>query len=167
MKRAKVAAGCLAAVSTAALGTSSALAAKADSVKPPSFDHVSCTGAANEVEVVISKVSRSVGLMIADLYRNDKEHFLSREGRVDQVRFAARAPETRFCLHAPAPGQYAIAVYHDENANKTLDRRALGMPAEPYGISNNPRIRFGPPSIEESLFDVVESGAQVHIKLKK
>jgi hypothetical protein len=28
------------------------------------------------------------------------------------------------------------------------------LPAEPYGISNNPPINFGPPSLEESTFTV-------------
>jgi uncharacterized protein (DUF2141 family) len=69
------------------------------------------------------------------------------------------------CVPAPEPGDYAIAVYHDENANKTFDKGAFGLPAEPWGISNNPRIRFGPPHVSEALFPVNGEGAKVVIKL--
>ncbi|MEM9169800.1 MAG: DUF2141 domain-containing protein [Pseudomonadota bacterium] len=130
------------------------------------FEHVSCTGAANEVRVVVSGVKQSAGLIVADLYRNDPEGFLKRAGRVQQVRFAAKSPATAFCMKAPEAESYAIALYHDENANKTLDKGAFGIPKEPFGISNNPKIRFGPPSMDESLFAVAPDGANVEIKLK-
>ena len=130
------------------------------------IDHVSCTGGPNEIGVVIENVAQSVGLMTADLYRNDEDGFLKRDGRVQQVRFAAKAPMTRFCMRAPEPGAYAIAVYHDKNANKTFDKKAFGLPDEPYGISNDPKIRFGPPPISDALFEVADGGAMVDIKLK-
>ena len=145
---------------------STAGAALAGSGKTPDFNHVSCSGAANEVRVEINGLKQSVGLIVADLYREDDKGFLKRSGRVQQVRFAARAPTTKFCMRAPVSGKYAIAVYHDENAKKTLDRKAFGMPAEPYGISNNPVIRFGPPSLKESLFSLPDDGTHLAIELK-
>jgi uncharacterized protein (DUF2141 family) len=131
------------------------------------IDHVSCTGAANEVRVTVSDVRESIGLMVADLYRNDADGFLKTEGRVQQVRFAAKAPETQFCFHAPSPGLYAIALYHDENANKTLDKKLFGLPAEPFGISNDPRLVMAPPKIEDTLFEVAEDGTFVDIRLRQ
>ena len=137
-----------------------------DTAEMPQIEHVSCIGGANEVKIVIKGIKESAGLVVADLYRNDKEGFLKRAGRVAQVRFAAKSPETKFCMRAPEPGLYAMAVYHDENANKTFDRRAFGLPAEPWGISNDPVIRFGPPDIEDTLFDVAkEHGAFVEIDI--
>ncbi len=129
------------------------------------FDHVSCHGQPNEIRLVIDGLEESVGLVTIDLYVNDNEGFLKRAGRVVQRRAAAKAPLTRVCVPAPGPGDYAIAVYHDENANKTFDKGAFGLPAEPWGISNNPKIRFGPPHVREALFPVDDVGAQVVIKL--
>ena len=153
------------ALGAAILSAAASPALAVDAVVPPS-DHMSCTGAPHEVRVTISGVKKSVGLIVADLYRDDPEGFLKRDGRVDQVRFAAKAPQTTFCLHAPRAGAFAIALYHDENANKTLDKRAFGIPAEPFGISNNPVIRFSAPKLEETLFEVAEYGADVAIELK-
>jgi uncharacterized protein (DUF2141 family) len=129
------------------------------------FDHVSCRGRPFEIRVVIKGVKKSVGLIVAELYPNKEDGFLRGRGRIEQVRFAAKAPATKFCLAAPDAGEYAIAVYQDENANTDFDKGALGLPAEPWGLSNNPKVRFGPPPIEKTLFPVDASGATAEIKL--
>ncbi len=130
------------------------------------FEHVSCTGAKNEIRIVITDVKKSVGLMTVDLYPNDNEKFLHGSGRITQVRFAAKSPVTKFCVTAPESGLFALSAYHDENANKRFDKNAFGLPAEPWGLSNNPKVRLAPPHVERAIFDVnTEHGAQVHIKL--
>lgn len=154
----------------AAAFAAAAFAAQAEDRVPlgeaAAYAHVSCIGAPQEVRIVISNVKRSEGLVTADLYRNDEAGFLRREGRVGQARFAARAPYTVLCLNAPEAGEYAVAVYHDRNANKTFDRNSIGLPAEPFGISNNPRIRFRPPDVGEALFSVSPEGAIIEIALR-
>ena len=65
-----------------------------------------------------------------------------------------------------APGTYAIAIYHDKNANRHFDKNFLGLPAEPYGVSNNPPINFGPPSLEDSAFKVEGPLTPMMIRLK-
>ena len=129
------------------------------------FDHVSCKGDPFEIRVVIEGVRRAEGLMTADLYPNNQEVFLRGRGRIELARYAAKAPHTKFCLKAPGPGLYAMAIYHDRNANRDFDKTGLGLPAEPWGLSNNPRGLFGPPPIEKALFEVTEDGATVAIEL--
>lgn len=34
-------------------------------------------------------------------------------------------------------GIYAVKIFHDRNGNDKMDRTILGLPAEPYGFSNN------------------------------
>ncbi len=131
-----------------------------------SFDHVSCDDAANEIRLTISNVKEAVGRMTADLYRNDPENYLSPAGRDIQVKFAAKVPVTQFCIKAPSPGLYAIAVYHDENANNRFDKGAFGLPAEPWGLSLDPKVRFAPPPIEKSLFEVGKEGTSVTLSLR-
>lgn len=132
----------------------------------PAFEHVSCRGKSNEIRVVIKGVDKAVGLIAADLYPNVQEGFLKRAGRITQVRFAAKSPMTAFCITAPDDGDYAIAIYHDENANGNFDKTGLGLPKEPWGISNNPKVRFKAPTVDEATFPVSESGAAVEIKLR-
>lgn len=129
------------------------------------FEHVSCHGKPYEIRVVIKNVKKSVGLIVAELYPNNEDGFLKRRGRIEQVRFAAKAPATKFCLVAPNAGDYAVAVYQDENANTDFDKGAFGLPAEPWGLSNNPKVRLAPPPIEKTLFPVNEQGGHTEIKL--
>lgn len=132
----------------------------------PKIDHMSCTGAPNEIRIIVRNVKASVGLITVELYMDDQENFLRTEGRVERNQFAARAPETAFCIHAPEATTYAIGLYHDENANNRIDKGALGIPVEPYGVSNNPRMRFAAPTVAQSRFSVPREGAFVDIKLK-
>lgn len=130
------------------------------------IEHVSCKGEANEIRVTVKNVRKGVGLMTGELFRNDSEGFLNKKGRLFRVRYAAHAPMTQFCLKAPDAGKWAVAVYHDQNANQKLDKGAFGIPSEPYGVSGNPKMRFGPPAIEEALVEVGESGADIEIDLR-
>ena len=49
-------------------------------------------------------------------------------------------------------GEYALAIYQDENRNKILDKNLLGIPTEIYGFSNNARSNFSAPSFQEAKF---------------
>ena len=51
-----------------------------------------------------------------------------------------------------APGPYAVAVYHDENANIKFDKNWIGIPTEGFGFSNNPRTFLGPPTPKDAAF---------------
>jgi len=51
-----------------------------------------------------------------------------------------------------APGNYAIAVFHDNNGNGKLDRNFIGMPKEGVGASNGAVGKFGPPKFDDARF---------------
>ena len=63
-------------------------------------------------------------------------------------------------------GDYAVAVFHDENKNGKMDKGVLGIPLEPYGFSNNLRVTFGPPKWEKAKFAVKSSTKDVSIEVK-
>lgn len=65
-----------------------------------------------------------------------------------------------------APGYYAVKCYHDVNSNGKLDKNLVGIPAEPFGFSNNHKARFGPPSWEKSCFLLEEDEHTIHIQLQ-
>lgn len=133
---------------------------------PSTARHLSCTGGPNEIVVRIENVQESIGLMTAELYRDEPDNFLKKAGRELRVRVAAKAPVTELCIHAPSPGRYAVVAYHDENANEKFDKTGIGFPAEPYGLSRNPKIRFAPPPLEKTVFAVEPTGASVAIRLR-
>ena len=52
----------------------------------------------------------------------------------------------RFVWRDLPPGAYALSVFHDADANGTLDSNVAGLPTERYGFSRDARGRFGPPT---------------------
>jgi uncharacterized protein (DUF2141 family) len=64
-----------------------------------------------------------------------------------------------------APGDYALAVFHDENGNSKLDTFAA-IPREGFGFSRNPPIRFGPPRFGEVRFAARPGTARQTVRLR-
>lgn len=62
-------------------------------------------------------------------------------------------------------GDYAVALFHDENGNGRLDTR-FGLPVEGFGFSNNPRILFGPPSFAAARIAVGNGETDETVKLR-
>jgi len=63
-----------------------------------------------------------------------------------------------------SPGPRAVRLFHDENSNGKLDTNFFGIPTEGYGFSNNPRSRFGEPSLRDRLFEH-QADTTIHISL--
>ena len=64
-----------------------------------------------------------------------------------------------------APGDYAVSLVHDENGNGKLDKNLLGIPTEGVGFSQNPVLRFGPPSFAATRIDLAADTSET-IRLK-
>jgi uncharacterized protein (DUF2141 family) len=62
-------------------------------------------------------------------------------------------------------GEYAIALVHDVNANKKLDKNFWGVPSEPFGFSNVKKVYFGPPRFEDAKTKLSQSKQTIQIKL--
>lgn len=63
------------------------------------------------------------------------------------------------------PGMFAIAAFHDQNADGMLNRNLFGIPTEPYGFSNQARGNFGPPSFEQAVLNRPEEDDLIEIFL--
>ena len=62
-------------------------------------------------------------------------------------------------------GHYAVSVMHDENGNNRLDTNLLGIPKEGYGVSNDAKGTFGPPSFEKAAFAVDREQQTIQIRM--
>ncbi len=127
---------------------------------------MNCEGAptATKLTLVIEGVKSDRGLMAVTLYGNDQARFLVKGGAIKVWRDPASPPSQTMCIWLPAPGYYAVAVYHDANANHKLDLGTFG-PTEAYGFSRNPRILFSKPRLSAVRFDASGADTTLHIKL--
>ena len=62
-------------------------------------------------------------------------------------------------------GTYAVAVLHDINDNKIADKSIIGIPQEPFGFSNYPKISFGVPDFKDVSFQVNAPNQEIVIKM--
>lgn len=83
-----------------------------------------------------------------------------------QIILPAREGRISLTTDALEPGEYAAQAMHDLNGNGELDTNLVGMPREPWGMSNGARGNFGPPRFEDARF-VLEGDTVVSIRLER
>lgn len=77
---------------------------------------------------------------------------------------AGKVVEIRFT--GVKPGQYAIALLHDENNNGKADRAMGMMPKEGYGFSRDAPVNMAPPKFKDAVFALGEGLARFTIKMR-
>ncbi len=138
------------------------LAAPAPAAEP------ACTGprGAARLYVTVTGIRAAQGLVAVTLYADDSRRFLARKGSLYVGRVPASAPSTRMCIHVPGPGIYALAVYHDADSSRKINRSALGLPREGFGFSNNPPTLLGIPSFAKVRLAVPRDGTETSVRLR-
>lgn len=123
-----------------------------------------CDADAPQIRVTVNGVG-SGGMLNVGLYNNDPDNFLFKKGRKRTVRIPATDEQHVVCMNLDQPGTYAVAVYHDTNADRKLKLRWNMMPAEPFGLSNNPENQTGFPKFSDSAFTTGKLGANIVVNL--
>lgn len=108
-----------------------------------------------ELTINISGIKEQKGSIQLGLYDND-ENFPKENLEFITVRFDADSAMVTYVIPDLPHGDYAIAFYHDINDNGKINKNWLGIPTEPYGFSNNVRVRFSAPSFEKTKFSLVK-----------
>jgi uncharacterized protein (DUF2141 family) len=108
--------------------------------------------AANSIKVVVEGFHSNSG-------EADCVLFGSPEGFPSDSKIAMKRTKSKIvnnqavcAFTAVAAGEYAVSVFHDENANGVLDRNFIGMPKEGVGASNDAAGKLGPPKFEDARF---------------
>ncbi len=64
------------------------------------------------------------------------------------------------------PGNYAVALFHDVNADGKLNTGLFGIPKEGFGFSRNPRVRTRAPRFDEAALALSSANNNIQIRLK-
>jgi uncharacterized protein (DUF2141 family) len=111
--------------------------------------------------LTVRNVKNDRGTITVDLHGDDPERWKKKGGKLARLRFPAAAGETQVCVPVDGPGRYALAVYHDRDGDGKFDKTWIGLPDEPYGLSNDAPARLGNPRYEDVSFEV--SGPQAPV----
>jgi uncharacterized protein (DUF2141 family) len=157
-----IAAAALASALTLGLGSLASAPATAQAGPP-----AGCTGTPSQtwLNVNIENVRNSTGQLAVTLYADDSRRFLASRGSLYVGRVSARAGTTRACIFVPRTGVWALALYHDENANQSFDRTGVGLPAEGYGFTNNPATLAGLPAFRSVRLNVPRAGLTTRVSM--
>lgn len=98
--------------------------------------------------VTIPNIEGKQGDIVFGVY-NVRENFpkVGKEYRV--VRFPANTAGSTFKIKDLKPGDYAVGIFHDVNADGVCNLNFLGIPREGYGFSNNIKPVLKAPTFEE------------------
>ncbi len=116
--------------------------------------------------VSVNGMRSAKGNITITIYPDDAAHFLDGTYKLARQMVPVTLPVTSACFMLPAPGTYAVALFHDENDDHHLNTNALGIPTEGYGFSNNPTLYLGPPGLEKVRFALHPSDNTVAIRMK-
>lgn len=133
---------------------------------------------ADELRVTVEGIRSAHGTVLIGLYDSPESFekavdasgkgggFLSDPDRFGAVALRANAAMKSAVVFANLePGRYAAVAFHDENGNGKLDQNFLGVPAEPYGFSNNVEGFFGPPSFDDAAMALGDGDSAIRIAL--
>jgi uncharacterized protein (DUF2141 family) len=99
----------------------------------------------------VTGLTTNDGIVMCTLYDSEAT-WLKDPGYVATANATPRAGGARCDFGAIPAGTYAISFMHDENGNGDMDSNFLGIPKEPWGMSNDAPARLGPPSFADASF---------------
>ncbi|UTW56614.1 DUF2141 domain-containing protein [Kordiimonas sp. SCSIO 12610] len=124
------------------------------SVCPPGDNNAS-------VLVHVENIATIEGNLRAQLYTDKEEDFLEKGKKLVRVEVPVSADAQSVCVPLPSTGNFSLVILHDKNANGKADFFSEG-----FGFSNNPKLRFGPPDVEDATFAAKEGITQMTVNLQ-
>lgn len=118
-----------------------------------------------DIKILVREVKNEDGYLLLALCSNEEQYY-TEENIFRIARVVPVEGVTKIKIKEVPYGTYAVKVFHDENANNKLDKGLFGVPKESYGFSNNPRIRRGKPSFEETSFEFGPGYEEIEILLR-
>ena len=103
------------------------------------------------IVVEISGIKHLKGDLYIALY-NSSSSYLILDSACQKIKVPVTNDTVAIVFSNVENGEYAIAVFHDENGNAEMDRHLYGIPKEGYGFSNNAKGKFGPPKFNDAKF---------------
>jgi uncharacterized protein (DUF2141 family) len=111
--------------------------------------------------VHVENIASVEGNLRAQVYSDKEEDFLEKGRKIVRVDVPVDADSQSVCVPLPATGNYSLVILHDKNSNGKADFFSEG-----FGFSNNPKLRFGPPDVEDAAFVASEGVTQMTINLQ-
>jgi len=116
--------------------------------------------------IEVNNIEKLKGMVWVGIYRSE-EDFLDKEKAII-FGYDVYQLETMTIEIPNLPyGQYAMALFHDENNNGEMDRNLVGIPSEPYSFSQPLKSKWRLPKFSEVTFDFKPTNTTLNTTLHK
>lgn len=134
--------------------------------------HQSASGASLEppplksgnIKIMVENCDPGKGKIMIALH-NTKKTFLKKVAPFQRAIVPNSASMVEYTFEKVPYGEYAVAVFQDDNENMDLDLGKMFIPKEKYGFSNNIRGKYGPPSYNKVKFELEKPGLEMKIAI--
>ena len=109
-----------------------------------------------DLKVVITNINIQKGSVEMGLFKNSKS-FLTK-GQEFRSHFQKVDGNTMTIYFKDLPkGSYAVSFFQDVNSDGKCNINILARPSEPYGFSNNVKLKLFKPSFESCEFNLLQN----------
>ena len=136
--------------SLAVLGLLASVTALAADADPPGFT------------VEIRNIADPDGALYVQILAGEQAYRKSNPATAQFI-LPAQSGSVRFSFDSLPAGEYAVRVMQDLDGDGELKTNMVGMPQEPWGVSNDARGSFGPPSWEQVKIAHPQEAGRVHV----
>jgi uncharacterized protein (DUF2141 family) len=116
------------------------------------------------LDVVVTGL-REGGMVWVLLFDDAPSYPTKRDKARRRIDVVPERGEAKVSFEGLPPGDYAVAVVHDENGNGKLDFGLFRIPTEGLGASRDARALLGPPSFDDAKLHVEKGRLEVPIHL--
>ncbi|MBA2662575.1 MAG: DUF2141 domain-containing protein [Bradymonadaceae bacterium] len=133
---------------------------------PPTTASGESTGDPRGTLVVnVSGLRSDTGMVRAGLFTSNKSFPLGVDSLENLIEAPIRESGARLTFPDLPYGTYSVVVYHDEDANGSLNRNWIGKPTEGVGVYKPVTSRFPPPKFKDCKFDLNQRQMTVAITM--
>jgi uncharacterized protein (DUF2141 family) len=108
-----------------------------------------------KLTVKITNITEVKGEIEIGFY-NNPDTFPDDGGQYKKLRVKVTSKVMKITVELPK-GVWAVAVYHDENNDKKINKNFFGIPKERYGFSNNVKPVLSAPSFNKTKFELYKN----------
>ncbi|MBT8293295.1 MAG: DUF2141 domain-containing protein, partial [Eudoraea sp.] len=117
----------------------------------------------NKLSVDVTGVKSDNGSVLVAVY-DSSDSFLDSDKMFSGGSSKAQLGSTWVIIDDLPDGEYALAIFHDEDGDDELDTNWIGIPKEPICFSIGKMKTFGPPKYSECAFKV-DGNKEIRVSL--
>ncbi len=119
-----------------------------------------------EISVTVTQMRSTKGVVRACMTANPDRFPKCRGDANAYIVVVPASNAVNLTFTGVAPGNYAIALLHDENGNGKADRALTMIPKEGFGFSRDAKVRMGPPKFGDAAFKFEGSSTKQSIRMR-